>query len=423
MVIASRRLKWFLGGELRLVHGAWLCVLAGLALAMIGLYAIDIGTEPVARGGAPIRLDGLVLRQLVYLGVGVLAACIVALPHVRFLRWLSWPAMIGCLVLLIFLLIPGVPSSIVRARNGARAWIELGIIDLQPSELAKIAFVLVMAEYLRLRENHRTWLGLIPPAVIAFVPAALITLQPDLGMAMLFAPAILAMLLVAGARTRHLLLVVVIALAAAPVTYPLLKPHQKARIQGLISLIKDPSAGADGINYQALRSQMLAGAGQIAGVPDAKARSLHRFNELPERHNDMILSVILTRFGMIGGLVVFGLYGLWFLGAYITAARCSEGFGQLVVVGFMAIVFAQTFINMGMVLGVLPIIGLTLPFVSYGGTSMVTVWLMTGIIVSIAMRPPERLARPTFEFSDRPMSYGASRPLPRIAPKATRRSA
>jgi cell division protein FtsW (lipid II flippase) len=420
-MVASWR-RTIMGADLTPWHGAWLCLLAGLGLSLLGVYAIDLGTsEASPKDGAWVGMSGLVLRQVIYLCVGLLAAAVIAVPHYRWVRLIAWPLMWALIGLLVFLLIPFVPASIVHARNGARAWIELGPIDFQPGELAKVAFVLVMADYLRYRQNHRTLIGLIPPAAIAFIPAALITLQPDLGMALLFVPAIFAMLLVAGAKIRHMALVVVIAACAVPASYPFMKPHQKARIVGMIQMVKDPNAGADGINFQSKQAQMLAGAGGWWGLPDAKTRILHKYNELPERHNDMILAVILTRFGFVGGLCVLGLYAMWFAGAYLTAALCKDAFGQLVVVGLTAILFAQTFINAGMVLGILPIIGLTLPFVSYGGTSMVTVWMMTGMIFAIGMRRANRMARPTFEFDDSPM-YGEPLPQPKIAP-SRRRSA
>ncbi len=116
-----------------------------------------------------------------------------------------------------------------------------------------------------------------------------------------------------------------------------------------------------------------------------------------------------------------GLYVVWFSGAYLTAALCRDAFGQLVVVGLMAIMFAQTFVNLGMVVGILPIIGLTLPFVSYGGTSMLTVWAMTGLVFSVAMRRSGRFSRPTFEFDDGPVSYGEPKPQPKIVPMMRRR--
>ncbi len=413
-----------IGHDLTPWHGAWLCVLGGLGLSLLGVYAIDLGTVDVTpKPGDMVSMSGLVLRQVIYMLVGLLAAGLIAVPHVRWIRMIAWPLMWLLIGLLVFLLIPFVPVWLVHPRNGARAWIELGPIDFQPGELAKVAFVLVMADYLRYRQNHRTIPGLVVPALIAFIPAALITLQPDLGMALLFAPAIFAMLLVAGAKIKHMVAVVVIAACAVPASYPFMKAHQKARIVGLIQMVKDPNAGADGINFQSKQAQMLAGAGEWWGVSDARTRILHKYNELPERHNDMILAVIMTRFGLMGGLAMIGLYGVWFLGAFITAATCKDAFGQLVVVGLTAILFAQTFINVGMVLGILPIIGLTLPFVSYGGTSMVTVWLMTGLIFSVGMRRLSGaywLSRPTFEFDDQP-KYGQARPQPKIAPALSRR--
>ncbi len=422
MVAALRRT--IMGVDFTPWHAAWLCVLGGLGLSLLGLYAIDLGTNETApAGGQLLNMSGLVLRQAIYLGVGLLAAGLIAAPHLRWIRLIAWPLMWILIGLLVFLLVPFVPTWLVHPRNGARAWIELGPIDFQPGELAKVAFVLVMADYLRYRQNHRTLTGLVPPAVIAFIPAALITLQPDLGMALLFAPAIFAMLLAAGSKVKHMTLVVVIAVCAVPVSFLVMKQHQKARIIGMIQMVNDPKAGAEGINYQALTAQMLIGAGQLWGLPDAKTRTLHKYNALPERHNDMILAVITTRFGLLGGLAMLGLYGVWFLGAFLTAAMCKDPFGQLVVVGLTALLFAQTFINVGMVLGILPIIGLTLPFVSYGGTSMVTVWLMTGLIFSVGTRRlggAYWLSRPTFEFSDRSV-YGEAFPQPKIAPAASSR--
>jgi cell division protein FtsW (lipid II flippase) len=302
--------------------------------------------------------------------------------------------------LLVFLLIPAVPQWLVKPRNGARAWINLGPIVFQPGEVAKIAVVLVLADYFRYRSNHRTIAGLIPPAVITLVPAGLITVQPDLGMAMLFVPCLFAMLIAAGARLKHLAAVVLIGILTGPAAYPLLKPHQKARIVGLINMVQGNTEGSDDINYQSITAVRLAGAGGVHGIPEEKARALIRYNRLPERHNDMIFAVISHRFGFLGGVAVLGLYAVWFLGAFLTAANCTDPFGRLVVVGLTTIIAAQTYINIGMNLALLPIIGITLPFVSYGGSSMLTTWIMTGMIVSVAMRRPQRLSRPTFEFAD-----------------------
>jgi rod shape determining protein RodA len=302
--------------------------------------------------------------------------------------------------LLVFLLIPVVPESIVRPINGARGWINLRFFNLQPAEVAKICFVLVVARYLRFRSTHRQLMGLAPVAAIAFAPMGLITLQPDLGGALLFGPALFAMLIAAGARLRHLALVVLVAMLAVPAAFPFMMPHQQARIKALISTAQGSREGAYDINYQAFTAQTLAGAGQLGGHSDAHTRALVRFNRLPERHNDMVFSVVVLRFGVVGGLVVLLLQFTWIAGALVAAALCRDPFGRLVGVGFAGFIAAQVFVNVGMNVGLVPVIGITLPFVSYGGSSMLTVWVMTGLVFSIAMRRPVPPYRPSFEYDD-----------------------
>jgi cell division protein FtsW (lipid II flippase) len=410
----------FVGSDFSPLTGAWLSFLAALALSLVGIYAIDVGSADGTDRGF-VTFSGVVLKQTVFLFIGMLGALVVALPHYRYVRLLAWPLTALVLALLVFLLLPFVPSSIVTPRNGARAWINLGPVDLQPAEIAKIAYVLVMADYLRFRENHRTVLGLIPPALITFVPVALITLQPDLGTALLFAPVIFAMLIAAGAKLKHLTIVVLVAILAAPAAFPLLKPHQKARIIGLVRMVQDPLAGADDINYQSVTAQRLAGAGGVNGVSDHQSRALVRFNKLPERHNDMIFAVIMNRFGLVGALLVLTLYVVWFTGAYLTAAMCQDAFGRLLVVGFSGFILAQALVNIGMTIGMLPIIGLTLPFVSYGGSSMLSVWVMTGLVVGVGLRRSKRFARPSFEFDDTPYDPAQITTAHRAAPAAAGR--
>lgn len=395
------RLFQLTGYDLTFRHAAWLTVGASLVLSLIGLYSIDVATSlHPPETPADLASRSLFLKQLAFLIVGIVAAAAITLPHYRFIRLLAWPAMWVVLFLLVFLLIPFVPHWLVTPRNGARAWINFGPIDLQPGELAKIAFVLVLADYFRYRSNHRRLIGLIPPALITLVPVGLIVLEPDLGTALLFIPCLFAMLVAAGARLKHLAAIILLGILTGPAAYPLLKPHQKERIVGLINMIQGSPEGADDINYQSLTAVRLEGAGGITGTPDARSRALLHFNSLPERHNDMIFAVITNRFGLLGAAAVLGLYALWFLGAFLTASLCKDPFGRLVIVGCTAITATQLYINVGMNLALLPIIGLTLPYVSYGGSSMLTTWLMTGLITNIAMRRPQRLARPTFEFKD-----------------------
>lgn len=393
------RLRLLMGPGVTMAHLAWLCVLAAGGLSLLGIYAIDIATSATAPEGI-MSLRGSPLKQVIYVAVGVLAGVMIAVPHYRIIRYLAWPAMAVTLGVLVFLLIPIVPRWLVSPQNGARGWITLGPVNIQPAELAKIVYVLCVADYMRYRKEHRRFLGLLPPAVITFVPIALITLQPDLGTAMLFVPSLFAMLVAAGARLRHLTLVVVLAALAAPASYPILMPHQKARIRGLMMAFRGDTQGDEDINYQRTRAQAITGAGGLTGVSDGKARALVNFNVLPEPETDMILAVIVNRFGLFGGLAVLAMYLAWVAGALATAAFCRDAFGRLVVVGCAAIIVAQVMVNMGMTLGIVPIIGITLPFLSFGGSSMVTVWLMTGLVVNIAMRRPMPPFRDSFEYED-----------------------
>lgn len=387
-----------LAETLTLGHFAWLTVIASFILSLLGVYVIDIALRPV---GVNVESAGSIVdKQTALVGFGVLGALGVALIHPRWIRFVAWPALALVIALLIFLLIPWVPTSIVRPRNGARAWIDLGVTDFQPSELAKVAVVLALASYLRYRTIHRKFLGLILPGIIVFIPVGLITLQPDLGTATLFIPMLFAVLVAAGARLRHLVIIVIMAALAAPAAYPLLKPHQKERIEALIEQIQGDRSSALDINYQSFTSQRLIGAGRVGGATDAHARALVHYNRLPEGHNDMIFAVITTRFGLPGAIFVIMLYVIWLVGAVLTAAESKLPFGRLVVVGLAAVVFAQMLVNVGMAVGLLPIIGVSLPYVSAGGTNLLAAWLMTGLIVGVAMRRPVPPIRPSFEYDD-----------------------
>lgn len=395
LVRGAARSPWDVRQTLRWLTPAWICLAASLALSLLGIHCVDVA----AGGDGPLGLGRTAIKQVIFVGVGIAAAAIIALPHYRWLLYLAVPWLIAMVGMLVFLLLPFVPDAWVT-RNGTRGWFKFGWADFQPAEIAKIAYVLVIARYLRFRKEHRRFLGLVPVAVITFIPVGLITLQPDLGTAMLFVPSLFAMLLAAGARLRHLSIIVLAAMLAGPAAYPLLKPHQKARIVGLIKQVQGDRTSAHDLNFQAFTAQTIAGAGELTGMSAQHATALIRYNALPEGHNDMVYSVVLCRFGALGGLVVMGLYVAWIAGALGAAAMCRDAFGRLVAVGIAAFVAAQAAVNIGMNLGVLPIIGITLPFVSYGGSSVLSCWLMTGLVMSVGLHRPIGPYRRSFEYDD-----------------------
>jgi cell division protein FtsW (lipid II flippase) len=395
--------------RITIVHAGWIVLAATLGLVFIGVTAIDLARPDGATG-----LASDASRQLVFLAIGLFAGAVAALPHQRVLAFLSWPAMIGVLGLLVFLVLPFVPASIVSPRNGARCWIDLGFTDIQPSELCKVTYVMVLAFHLRRRSNHRTLLGLIPPALIAAAPMGLILMQPDLGTASLFLPTLFAMLVAAGARMAHLIgaallgggflvgVVVASVWFARSEQYPLLKRYQVDRIESALDLAKGDTRRASDRGFQGQAALMVAGSGGLSGHSSERSRALVQFSGLPERHNDMIFAVIVNRFGFFGAITVIGLYMAWIGGALLVAGTCKDPFGRLVVAGFAAMIATQMTINIGMNLGLLPITGITLPFVSYGGSSLLSGLIMVGLIFGIAMRRPPHLWQKSFEYDPMP---------------------
>ena len=356
------------------LHWAWLPVLAGLGLSLLGIAAIGT-TEPV-----------LAQRQLGFLIVGMLAAAFVGAQQWRWMRRWAWLLFAVNLAFLVLLLIPFVPESIVRPRNGARRWINLGALDFQPSELIKLTWVVAMAAWMRTTANVKRFSGIIATILVTLVPVALIILQPDLDSALLFAPVLLVMLLAAGARVKYLLIIACVALALAPCSYPLLKKHQRDRIDTLIAQVVGDTRLNNGNGFQSSRAVTLAAAGGIVGSGKQESGALIHYNRLPEEHTDMIFAVIVCRWGLLGGLALWALAAAYAFGAFMVGVRAGTMFGRLVAVGIGAMVFLQLMVNTGMTIGVLPVSGMTLPFVSYGGSSLVCLWITTSVLFAVASR-------------------------------------
>jgi cell division protein FtsW (lipid II flippase) len=388
MSLRTRSTRQLHLSKTRKIHAGWIVLLAALLLTLLGVEVIDT-TRPQTAS-----------RQLIFGIFGFGIAFVVAFIPQRRLRQASWWLYFGGLLLLVFLLIPGVPDSIVHPRNGARRWINLGVTDFQPSELLKIAFVLALASHLRFKEQYRKFSGLLITLCVALPPMFLILIEPDLGTAMLFIPSLIAMLIAAGAKYRHLVVITLLAIVAAGSMYQFLKPHQKDRIHALIAQVQGDDRYEQTIGYQGARAMTLIGAGQSTGVDKKEASELLRANHLPEEHNDMVFAVICLRFGMLGALGTWLLYVLLGIGGICASLGCKDPFPRLVAVGLTTMLLAQMVINTAMTLGLAPITGLTLPFISAGGSSLVVAWLMAGILFGIAMRRDPLMTREGFSFSD-----------------------
>lgn len=270
-----------------------------------------------------------------------------------------------------------------RISRGTRAWFSLGPFALQPSEFMKIATSLMLARWMMHQTNISSVAGMIVPFIIATVPMGLVMLQPDLGSALVFLPMLFVMLFVAGARVKYLAITAVLIALSLPVAYfGMLKDYQRMRLQVFINPDKSPTADA----YQLISSKIAVGAGGVLG------RGLITTDEytptvfVPERHNDFIFTIIGEKGGFLGTTVVLLLYFALFITALFIATTTREPFGRLIVSGLVTLMAVQVFINIAMTIGLAPITGITLPLISYGGSSLLATFIALALINNIRIK-------------------------------------
>jgi cell division protein FtsW (lipid II flippase) len=397
----------------RLAIGANWPILASVAvLCAMGTCSIWADTHRAAASQSSAMVDWQ--KQLLFMAIGVISMLLLQLISYQRIGRFAWGFYIAAALLILYTIAPGVPRSgfaSVPVINGAHPWIKFGPFSLQPSELMKIAFVMVLARYLRFRSNYRTVGGLLPPFALALFPLALIMKQPDLGTALTFIPALFAMLYVAGAKLWHLLAVVGLGLAVAPVMWlagpasdgapglpvlkylpAMVKPYQRERVVAMFN--NDPRTQRQ-TGYQQHNALVAFGSGGIAGKG---AGDVPVGRHVPEAHNDMVFALVGEQFGLIGAIVLLGAYGVLFAAGIEIAGSTREPFGRLVAAGIVAFLAGQTFINLMVAMKLMPVTGITLPFVSYGGSSLIACFLAAGLLLNIGQNRPFVMARDSFEF-------------------------
>lgn len=367
-----------------LVRLPWLLPLCALALMGVGVTGLVRGDELQGDGGYAVR-------QAVWMLLGVPVMFAVTWFPYRRLRRYSYALYALCLVLL-------VAVYFFPAKNYAHRWIPLGVADLQPSELAKLAYILTLAHYLRHRSNYRTLLGLVAPFIITAVPVVLILREPDLGTSLLFFPVLYAMLFAAGARLRHLVGVGVMGAALLPALWMVMSAEQKSRITAVFTQADGgPPPPGDGYHLHQSKTMLALGGAwgsELAGMPLSDA-SAYR---LPASRTDFIFCLIGERWGLWGALGVFLLYAILLARGLLVATATQEPFGKLVVIGILSLLATQVIINTGMTVGLMPITGLTLPLMSYGGSSLITTCAALGLIMNVGLRPDFEVRGEPFRF-------------------------
>ncbi len=339
-----------------------------LLIALLALAAIGLVILYSASG----QDSGLLLRQGLRLGLAFAVMFVLAqIPPHHIEYWAPWLFGAGLLLLLGVLLFG-------ETGKGAQRWLDLGLFRFQPSEVMKLTVPIMIAWYLSehpLPPNKRQ---LALASLIILVPVLLIARQPDLGTSILIAGAGIFVLLLAGMRWRHIVPALATAAASAPLLWYLLKDYQRERVLTFLNPESDPL----GSGYHIIQSKIAIGSGGLYGKGWLNGSQSH-LEFLPERSTDFIFAVFAEEFGLIGIVLLMALYIFIVIRGLYIATQAQDTFNRLVAGSLTLTFFVYTFVNIGMVIGLLPVVGLPLPLISYGGTSMVTVMAGFGIIMSI----------------------------------------
>jgi len=357
-------------GPERLLTGV---VLALVSFGLVMVYSTSSATA-LLNDGDPL---GMVTRQAAYAVVGLGAYAVFARISPEGMRRLGPPALAIAGLLLLVVLVPSIGMQV----NGSRRWISLGGLgQLQPSELAKLALALWVAQAIaRSPGRLRTARGLIPFLLVTGGLGLLVLMEPDMGTAVTICAMAFTMLIVAGARVRHLGTIMAIA-AGLAVVAAMAEPYRRERLMAFL----DPWSDPDGAGFQSVQAQVALGSGGLSGV--GLGDGVQKAFYLPEAHTDMILATVGEELGLIGVVAVLVAFALFAAAGYRIALTAADLHQQALAAGLTTLVLAQAAINIGAVVGVMPVTGVPLPFVSFGGSSLIVLLASAGLLVNIGRR-------------------------------------
>lgn len=358
----------------RLFNIPWTLLLPAILLVAFGLAGIGRCDELAQTGGR------FFYRQIVWCGIALVALVATALPSHRTISRHAYGIFAVSIVLLLLVyLFPPI--------NGAQRWIRLGPVGLQPSEVGKVAYVIMLARYLRDRDHLQRVSGVALPTLLSLIPILLILKEPDLGTATVFLPVLLVMLFIGGVPRKNLAVLIVLGLCLLPVLWSQMSLEQRSRVTSLFDQA-GPGDRASDEGYQLRQAKQMVALGGGWGsfwigdqVDDPAAY------HLPEAHSDFIFCVIGERFGLPGMALVLILYA-WLIWEAIAIGRATrDGFARMLAFGLATLYAVHVLINTGMSVGLLPITGLPLPLVSHGGSGLMTQGIVLGLLVNVALRP------------------------------------
>ncbi len=356
-----------------LIHLNW--PLLGFTLLLFGVGVLNLYSASGYRMGDEVSLMPYYHKQFIWGIAGMGCLITFMLFDYRHLAHIAWPLMFVTVVLLALVLVVG------KTVYGAQRWLAFGGINFQPSELAKFSVLILGALLLSKKQTRLGWLGLFQILLVGLVPAGLIIVEPDLGSGLNVLLLLGGLILYQG-LTGGVLKTLLIALPATiPMGWFFLKPYQKQRILTLIDPSKDPL----GSGYHIIQSRIAIGSGQLWGKGFLEGtQSQLRF--LPEKHTDFAVAVFAEEWGFVGSIALVALFCIFLYLIVVTARGAKDRFGSFLAAGVFFYFFWQILINMGMVVGIMPVVGIPLPFVSYGGSATLVNFCLIGLVLNVSMR-------------------------------------
>ncbi|RTZ95103.1 MAG: rod shape-determining protein RodA [Deltaproteobacteria bacterium] len=349
--------------------------LLGLTAILATIGVVTIYSAVNAGGNTPQQT--LYLKQIIWLGAGLIgmSACFM-ISYKRFDQY-AMVIYFGCVALVASVLVFG------KFVGGSQRWLAIGPVSVQPSEMMKVGLIIALAHHYsrHLKKDGLTLRDLVQPMMIVSLPFVLILKQPDLGTAMMLVLIAGSMTLFCGIGRRTFILIATAGAVSIPVAWSFLKTYQKQRILTFLDPERDPL----GAGYHIIQSKIAIGSGGITGKGYLEGTQ-NILSFLPEQHTDFIFSVLSEEWGFVGAGLVILLFLFILLWGLSVAHKCRDPFGILMSVGIVAFIFWEMFINIGMVMGLMPVVGVPLPLISYGGSSTITIMVAIGLLINVSMR-------------------------------------
>ncbi|MFH0960781.1 MAG: rod shape-determining protein RodA [Pseudomonadota bacterium] len=354
----------------------WFLSVNAVVLSLAGIALIYSATIPMGPSG-----KSFVIKQTAWLSMGLILLALFSFVDYRLLeRWGIW--------IYVFILVALISVSVFgRVTSGSRRWIDLGLMRFQPSEFAKLAVVIVLARSLSSSKRGPidSWMELVKNSAYVLIPGFLVASQPDLGTAVVLSLVALSMIVFVGLSKKLWKVILGLAFASFPILYfgakYFLLDYQKKRLLTFLNPDHDPL----GAGYQIIQSQIAVGSGGLFGKGFLQGTQ-NQLMFLPVKHTDFVFAVLSEEWGFVGSFIVLMLFLIFILRGLGISSRSRDDFGTLLSVGFVSIIFWHVTINVGMVIGLLPVVGVPLSFLSYGGSSLLSSFICTAALVSVSTR-------------------------------------